>query len=68
MQRYFPFPDQDGKIEEVSSGLPEGVLDIDGVEEDQMNPQLCVEYASAIYSYLRRVEDGLSIKEDFLRG
>ena len=54
--------------QEVSSGLPEGVLDIDGVEEDQMNPQLCVEYAPAIYSYLREVEEGLSIRKDFLQG
>merc|ERR1711962_411527 len=56
------------KEQEVSSGLPEGVLDIDGVEEDQMNPQLCVEYAPAIYSYLRGVEEGLSIRKDFLHG
>ena len=54
--------------EEVQSVFPEGVLDIDGVEEDQMNPQLCVEYAPAIYSYLRGVEEGLSIRKDFLQG
>merc|ERR1711931_570148 len=48
--------------------FPEGVLDIDGVEEDQMNPQLCVEYAPAIYSYLREVEEGLAIRKDFLQG
>jgi len=48
--------------------FPDGVLDIDGVEEDQMNPQLCVEYAPAIYSYLREVEEGLSIRKDFLQG
>jgi len=53
---------------EVVSSIPEGVLDIDGVEEDQMNPQLCVEYAPAIYSYLREVEAGLSIRKDFLQG
>ena len=53
---------------EVVSSIPEGVLDIDGVEEDQMNPQLCVEYAPAIYSYLRGVEEGLSIRKDFLHG
>ena len=47
--------------------VPEEVTDID-VAEEQCNPQLCVEYASAIYSYLRRVEDGLSIREDFLQG
>ena len=47
--------------------VPADVADIDG-GSDQCNPQLCVEYASAIYSYLRRVEDGLSIKEDFLQG
>ena len=57
-------------VEEEDLGVgqvPAEVTDID-VVEDQCNPQLCVEYASAIYSYLRRVEDGLSIKEDFLRG
>ena len=47
--------------------VPAEVADIDG-EADHGNPQLCVEYASAIYSYLRRVEDGLSIREDFLQG
>jgi len=52
----------------VVPSFPEGVLDIDGVEEDQMNPQLCVEYAPAIYSYLRGVEEGLSIRKDFLQG
>jgi len=54
--------------QEVVPSFPEGVLDIDGVEEDQMNPQLCVEYAPAIYSYLRGVEEGLSIRKDFLQG
>merc|ERR1712200_308142 len=48
--------------------FPEGVVDIDGVEEDLMNPQLCVEYAPAIYTYLRGVEEGLSIRKDFLQG
>jgi len=54
--------------QEVISSFPEGVLDIDSVEEDKMNPQLCVEYAPAIYSYLRGVEEGLSIRKDFLQG
>ena len=54
--------------QELVPSFPEGVLDIDGVEEDQMNPQLCVEYAPAIYSYLRGVEEGLSIGKDFLQG
>jgi len=54
--------------QELVPSFPEGVLDIDGVEEDQMNPQLCVEYAPAIYSYLRGVEEGLSIRKDFLQG
>merc|ERR1719500_1736076 len=54
------------KVQEVEKVHAE-VSDIDG-GSDQCNPQLCVEYASAIYSYLRRVEDGLSIKEDFLQG
>ena len=47
--------------------FPEGVLDIDALE-DQNNPQLCVEYAPAIYAYLREVEDGLSIRKEFLSG
>merc|ERR1711981_999973 len=53
--------------EEEVGQVPADVADIDGAA-DQGNPQLCVEYASAIYSYLRRVEDGLSIREDFLQG
>ena len=53
--------------EEEAGQVPAEVADIDGAS-DQLNPQLCVEYASAIYSYLRRVEDGLSIREDFLQG
>jgi len=60
--------DTDTEVEEVSSGFPEGVLDIDGLEEDQLNPQLCVEYAPAIYSYLREVEEGLSIRKNHLQG
>jgi len=55
------------KEEEEAGQVPAEVADIDGAS-DQLNPQLCVEYASAIYSYLRRVEDGLSIREDFLQG
>ena len=47
--------------------FPVGVIDIDALE-DQNNPQLCVEYAPAIYAYLREVEDGLSIRKDFLTG
>jgi len=47
--------------------LPEGVIDIDALE-DQNNPQLCVEYASSIYAYLREVEEGLSIRKEFLSG
>ena len=60
--------DTDTEVEEVSSGFPEGVLDIDGLEEDQLNPQLCAEYAPAIYSYLREVEEGLSIRKNHLQG
>lgn len=67
--------DEDVEMEEVESpakvdevvGIPEGVTDIDGGEEGN-NPQLCVEYAAAIYGYLRQIEDGLSIREDFLQG
>ena len=48
--------------------FPVGVFDIDGVPEDKLNPQLCVEYAPAIYAYLRGVEEGLSIRKEFLQG
>merc|ERR1711881_134634 len=48
--------------------FPVGVFDIDGVSEDKLNPQLCVEYAPAIYAYLREVENGLSIRKEFLQG
>merc|ERR1711981_1044795 len=58
---------QEVEEEEEVGQVPADVADIDGAA-DQGNPQLCVEYASAIYSYLRRVEDGLSIREDFLQG
>jgi len=46
--------------------FPEGVLDIDAQDGD--NPQLCSEYAPAMYAYLRTVEQGLVIKKDFLKG
>ena len=58
---------QEVEEEEEVGQFPVDVADIDGASEG-CNPQLCVEYASAIYSYLRRVEDGLSIREDFLHG
>ena len=66
-------PDDDTEMEEAHEEMqlvrvfPEGVIDIDALE-DQNNPQLCVEYAPAIYAYLREVEDGLSIRKDFLTG
>merc|ERR1711928_191419 len=43
-----------------------GVLDIDA--QDKENPQLCAEYAPAMYAYLRTIEEGLVIKKDFLKG
>jgi len=46
--------------------IPEGVLDIDA--QDSENPQLCAEYAPAMYAYLRTIEEGLVIKKDFLKG
>ena len=54
--------------EETKTVFPVGVLDIDSVAEDQLNPQLCVEYAPAIYAYLRGVEQGLAIRKEFLQG
>ena len=59
--------DMETEEEEEVVQLPEGVVDIDALE-DQNNPQLCVEYAPAIYAYLRDVEEGLSIRKDFLSG
>jgi len=54
--------------ENLASGLPSGVVDIDA--EDCENPQLCAEYATEIYSYLRSLEAGVgyTVKEDFLAG
>merc|ERR1712025_806159 len=46
--------------------IPDGVSNID--EQDSENPQLCAEYAPAIYAYLREVEEGLSIRKEFLSG
>ena len=51
---------------EPESVFPEGVNDID--EQDRENPQLCAEYAPAVYAYLRTIEEGLVIKRDFLKG
>jgi len=45
--------------------LPTDVEDID--ENDLDNPQLCVEYAPLMYSYLRQLETEQSIKKDFLK-
>ena len=43
--------------------IPEGVRDIDSGEDKGS-----AEYASAIYSYLRQLEDSLSIRQGFLQG
>jgi len=51
---------------EAEATFPEGVLDIDA--QDKENPQLCAEYAPAMYAYLRTIEEGLVIKKDFLKG
>ena len=59
--------EEDQEMQEEVRVFPPGVLDIDALE-DQNNPQLCVEYAPSIYTYLRQVEDGLSIRKDFLSG
>merc|ERR1712112_469509 len=56
-----------GEEQEELPLFPEGVFDIDALE-DQNNPQLCVEYAPSIYAYLRKVEEGLSIRKEFLKG
>jgi len=46
--------------------LPDGVTDIDAEEIE--NPQMCSEYASEMYAYLRQLENGLVIKKNFLQG
>lgn len=51
---------------EAELTFPDGVLDIDA--QDYENPQLCAEYAPAMYAYLRTIEEGLVIKKDFLKG
>merc|ERR1719347_731630 len=51
-------------LSEIS--IPDGVGDIDA--QDSENPQLCAEYAPAMYAYLRTLEEGLVIKKDFLKG
>ena len=40
------------------------VLDIDDFDD----PQLCCEYASSIYAYMMEVENGLTIRKDYLLG
>merc|ERR1712168_403344 len=50
----------------ITSDYLQNVLDIDA--QDSENPQLCAEYAPAMYAYLRTVEEGLVIKKDFLKG
>jgi len=54
-------------VEQSPVKIPDGVLDIDNLE-DKENPQLCAEYAPVMYAYLRKVEEGLVIKKDFLIG
>jgi len=48
--------------------LPAGVVDIDAA--DSANPQLCAEYATEIYTYLRSLEAGVgyTVREDYLSG
>jgi len=48
--------------------LPAGVVDIDA--GDSANPQLCAEYATEIYAYLRSLEAGVgyTVREDYLAG
>merc|ERR1712198_463106 len=45
--------------------IPPGVPNID--DENEENPQLCVEYAPFMYSYLRQLETEQSIRKDFLK-
>ena len=40
------------------------ILDID----DDEDPQMCGEYAPSIYAYLKEVENGLTIRKNFLHG
>jgi len=55
-------------VDEEVVAIPANVTDIDAQPLDTQNPQLCAEYAPAMYAYLRSVEDGLVIKKDFLKG
>jgi len=54
--------------ESLPGSLPSGVVDIDAA--DSANPQLCAEYATEIYKYLRTLEAGVgyTVKEDYLSG
>jgi len=55
-------------VTEHPPSLPAGVVDIDAA--DSANPQLCAEYATEIYTYLRSLEAGVgyTVREDYLSG
>jgi len=48
------------------SALPASVEDIDGSEEDKVNPQMVSEYVNEIYAYMRQMEVRLAVKESYL--
>ncbi|XP_023330482.1 G2/mitotic-specific cyclin-B [Eurytemora carolleeae] len=54
------------RVTALAVQLPTGVVDIDS--EDLDNPQLCSEYAPAMYAYLRSMEEEFSIQSDYLSG
>jgi len=56
------------EVTEHPPRLPAGVVDIDAA--DSANPQLCAEYATEIYTYLRSLEAGVgyTVREDYLSG
>jgi len=54
------------RAEALRCDLPEDVVDID--KDDIENPQLCSEYAPAMYAYLRSIESNYMVKSDYLNG
>merc|ERR1711915_569715 len=54
------------RAEALRQDLPEGVIDID--KDDIENPQLCYEYAPAMFAYLKSIEDQYIVKSDYLAG
>jgi len=52
------------RVERIIQPLPAGVNDID--KDDIENPQLCSEYATDMYNYLRSIEGSYCVGADYL--